>query len=49
MYAVSRRQFLGRTGVAVSGASYLSIEARRLNANALNMLSDFKRMTREKR
>jgi sugar phosphate isomerase/epimerase len=36
MHAVSRRQFLSRTGITLTGASYLSSEAQRLNANPLN-------------
>src|SRR5689334_16766972 len=37
MHAVSRRQFLSRAGVALTGASYFSLEALHLNANPLNM------------
>jgi sugar phosphate isomerase/epimerase len=37
MHALSRRQFLGRTAIAISGASGLFSEAWRLNANPLNM------------
>jgi sugar phosphate isomerase/epimerase len=37
MHGVSRRQFLGRTGIALTGTAFLSSGTWRLNANPLNM------------